>query len=122
MPTRSKVQYLIHLDDCRHLAISDLDHVKIVVARARSIVEMDGFCCKEKADKDTALGVFKGFQDDFDFLTGRFEALETPISKVREQIIEQMNLAQGQRAFVLTIAAAFFIPLSFIAVDQIDFL
>ncbi|KAG9652073.1 hypothetical protein KCU95_g5573, partial [Aureobasidium melanogenum] len=117
MPTRSKVQYLIHLDDCRRLAISDLKHGKTVVDEARSTVEMAEFCCKKQGglDEATALKTFSSFQDDFEFLIMKFEALETTLSTAREQINEQMSLAQGQRALILTIAAAFFIPLSFVA-------
>lgn len=120
MPTRSKVQYLIHLDDCRRLAISDLKHGKTVVDEARSTVEMAEFCCKKQGglDEATALKTFSSFQDDFEFLIMKFEALETTLSTAREQINEQMSLAQGQRALILTIAAAFFIPLSFVAVGS----
>ncbi|KAG9552741.1 hypothetical protein KCU71_g15125, partial [Aureobasidium melanogenum] len=117
LPTRSKIQYLIHLDDCRRLAILDLKHGKTVVDKARSTVEMAEFCCKKQGglDEATAIRTFSSFQDDFDFLIMKFEALETTLSTAREQINEQMSLAQGQRALILTIAAAVFIPLSFIA-------
>lgn len=84
---------------------------------------MAEFCCKKQgsSDEETALRVFKGFQDDFAFTVSKFETLEAPITTARQQIIEQMSLAQGQRGSILTIAAAFFIPLGFIAVGRTDF-
>ncbi|KAG9549459.1 hypothetical protein KCU71_g6359, partial [Aureobasidium melanogenum] len=117
MPTRSKIQYLIHLDDCRRLAISDLKHGKTVVDEARLTVEKADFCCKKKGGLDEAMAIktFSSFHDDFNFLIMKFETPEMTLATVREQINEQMSLAQGERALILTIAAAFFIPLSFIA-------
>ncbi|KAG9529366.1 hypothetical protein KCU93_g3504, partial [Aureobasidium melanogenum] len=117
MPTRSKIQYLIHLDDCRRLAISDLEHGKTVVDEARLTVKMVDFCCKKKGGPDEAMAIktFSSFHEDFDFLIMKFETLKTTLATAREQINEQMSLAQGERALILTIAAAFFIPLSFIA-------
>ncbi|KAH0343729.1 hypothetical protein KCU83_g8666, partial [Aureobasidium melanogenum] len=116
MPTRSKIQYLIHLDDCRRLAISDLKHGKTVVDEARLTVEKADFC-KKKGGLDEAMAIktFSSFHDDFNFLIMKFETPEMTLATVREQINEQMSLAQGERALILTIAAAFFIPLSFIA-------
>lgn len=84
---------------------------------------MVDFCCKKQGglDEAMALKAFSGFQDDFEFLIMKFETLETTLSTAREQINEQMSLAQGQRALILTIAAAFFIPLSFVAVSSTAF-
>ena len=120
MPTRSKIQYLIHLDDCRRLAIADLQTAGNIVDRAKITVASVDFCCQKIGDPDKtrAVEVFTGFREDFDFLVGKLESLERPISFAKEQIIEQMSLAQGQRALILTIAAAFFIPLSFVAVNS----
>ncbi|KAH0175161.1 hypothetical protein KCU67_g383, partial [Aureobasidium melanogenum] len=117
MPTRSKIQYLIHLDDCRRLAISDLKHGKTVVDEIRVTVKMVDFCCKKEGGSDEAMAIktFSSFHDDFDFLIMKFETLESILATEREQINEQMSLAQGERALILTIVAAFFIPLSFIA-------
>jgi Mg2+ and Co2+ transporter CorA len=122
MPTRSKIQYLLHLDDCRRLAIGNLQHARTVIDRAKSTVVSDEFCCQKAGDPDKvrAHEVFTGFQKDSEFLVDKLEGLEMPISTAREQIIEQMSLAQGQRALILTIAAAFFIPLSFVAVSSKD--
>jgi hypothetical protein len=121
MPTRSKIQYLIHLDDCRRLAIANLQHVKTLFNRAKVTVVSNDFCCQKTgdADKARAHGVFTGFERDVEFLSAKLEGLEKSISMAREQITEQMNLAQGQRALVPTIAAAFFIPLSFVAVSRL---
>jgi Mg2+ and Co2+ transporter CorA len=77
---------------------------------------------KGDPDKARAHEVFTGIQKDLEFLVNKLEDLEKPITTAREQIIEQMSLAQGQRALVLTIAAAFFIPLSFVAVSPINIL
>jgi Mg2+ and Co2+ transporter CorA len=122
MPTRSKIQYLIHLNDCRRLAIADLQHAKTVVDRATATVVSDDFCCNQTGNPDKARAheVFTGIQKDFGFLADRLEDLGKPLSTAREQIIEQMSLAQGQRALILTIAAAFFIPLSFVAVSPLN--
>lgn len=122
LPTRSKIQYLIHLDDCRRLAIADLQHVRSIVCRAEMTVASVDFCCQKtgEPDKTRALEVFTSFQEDLEFLVDRLLSLEKPISSAKEQIIEQMSLARGQRALVLTIAAAFFIPLSFVAVSLTD--
>jgi Mg2+ and Co2+ transporter CorA len=119
MPTRAKIQYLLHLDDCRRLAIVDLKHAKSVADRASLTAGSDDFCCQKTGAQDEARAhkVFTGFQKDFEFLVVKLEDLEESISTAREQIIEQMSLAQGQRALILTIAAAFFIPLSFVAVS-----
>jgi len=78
------------------------------------------FCCQKtgESDKTRVLEVFTGFRADLDFLVNKLVSFEKPISSAKEQIIEQMSLAQGQRALVLTVAAAFFIPLSFIAVSS----
>lgn len=120
IPTRSKIQYLLHLDDCRRLAIVDLQHTKTIVDRAKLTVVSDSFCCHKtgEPDKARAREVFTGFQEDLEYLTDRLEGLEKVILTAREQIIEQMSLAQGQRALILTIAAALFIPLSFVAVSS----
>jgi len=120
LPTRSKIQYLIHLDDCRRLAISDLQHAGNIVGRAKLSVASVDFCCQKtgESDKTRVLEVFTGFRADLDFLVNKLVSFEKPISSAKEQIIEQMSLAQGQRALVLTVAAAFFIPLSFIAVSS----
>ncbi|KEQ62349.1 uncharacterized protein M437DRAFT_49158 [Aureobasidium melanogenum CBS 110374] len=122
MPTRSKIQYLIHLDDCRRLAISDLKHGKTVVDEAQTTMEMVDFCCKKKGGLDEAMAIkaFSSFHEDFDFLIMKFEALKTTLATAREQINEQISLSQDERALILTIAAAFFIPLSFIAVSSTD--
>lgn len=83
-------------------------------------VMSDDFCCQRTGDPDAARahGIFTDFRQDFEFLVGKLEGLERPILRAKEQIIEQMSLAQGQRALILTIAAAFFIPLSFVAVSS----
>jgi len=122
LPTRSKIQYLIHLDDCRRIAISDLQHAGKIVDRAKLSVASVDFCCQKtgESDKTRALEVFTGFREDLEFLVDRLLSLEKPITSAKEQIIEQMSLAQGQRALVLTIAAAFSIPLSFVAVSLTD--
>ena len=121
MPTRSKIQYLIHLDDCRRLAVVNLQHAKVVLDRAEMTVSSDNFCCQNTCESDRARAhkIFTGFQKDFDFLVDKLEGLEKPLSSAKEQIIEQMSLAQGQIALILTIAAAFFIPLSFVAVSKL---
>jgi hypothetical protein len=72
-------------------------------------------------DKAKARKVFANCQEDIEFVIDKLEDLQKPISDVKAQIIAQMSLAQGQRALILTIAAAFFIPLSFIAVGSINF-
>ncbi|THY82975.1 hypothetical protein D6C92_09832 [Aureobasidium pullulans] len=121
-PTRSKIQYLVHLDDCRRLAIKDLWHINTLVDKARSTVEANTFCCNQSGsqDKAKAIEVLSGFQDDIIFLVNSFEALEKALLVAREQIKEQMELAQGQRTLIITIAAAFFIPLGFIALGCFD--
>lgn len=118
-PTRSKIQYLVHLDDCRRLAIKNLWHAKTMADKAKSAVKANTFCCNRAGsqDKAKALEVLSGFQDDIIFLIGKFEVLEKALLIAREQIKEQMELAQGQRALILTIAAALFIPLGFVAVS-----
>ncbi|THZ88456.1 hypothetical protein D6C84_00953 [Aureobasidium pullulans] len=123
-PTRSKIQYLVHLDDCRRLAIKDLWHINTLVDKARSTVEANTFCCNQSRsqDKAKAIEVLPGFQDDIIFLVNSFEALEKALLVAREQIKEQMELAQGQRTLIITIAAAFFIPLGFIAVSLTYFM
>ncbi|THX80056.1 hypothetical protein D6D04_04791 [Aureobasidium pullulans] len=123
-PTRSKTQYLVHLDDCRRLAIKDLWHINTLVDKARSTVEANTFCCNQSGsqDKAKAIEVLSGFQDDIIFLVNSFEALEKALLVAREQIKEQMELAQGQRTLIITIAAAFFIPLGFIAVSLTYFM
>ncbi|THW62437.1 hypothetical protein D6D19_09797 [Aureobasidium pullulans] len=123
-PTRSKIQYLVHLDDCRRLAIKDLWHINTLVDKARSTVEANTFCCNQSGsqDKAKAIEVLSGFQDDIIFLVNSFEALEKALLVAREQIKEQMELAQGQRTLIITIAAAFFIPLGFIAVSLTYFM
>lgn len=119
LPSRSKIQYLIHLDDCRRTAVADLRHTMTVVDRARTTVVSNEFCCTKTGDPDKARAqeVFTGFQEDLKFLFEKLHGLEKLIKTAKEQITEQMSLAQGQRALVLTIAAAFFIPLSFVAVS-----
>ncbi|THW33010.1 hypothetical protein D6D21_10170 [Aureobasidium pullulans] len=123
-PTRSNIQYLVHLDDCRRLAIKDLWHINTLVDKARSTVEANTFCCNQSGsqDKAKAIEVLSGFQDDIIFLVNSFEALEKALLVAREQIKEQMELAQGQRTLIITIAAAFFIPLGFIAVSLTYFM
>lgn len=120
LPTRSKIQYLVHLDDCRRLAIADLQHAGNIVDRARLTVASADFCCQQTGDSDKtrALEVFTNCRADFEYLIDKLMSLKKPISSAKEQIIEQMGLAQGQRALVLTIAAAFFIPISFVAVSS----
>jgi len=83
-------------------------------------VVSNDFCCTKSGNPDKARAdvVFTGFQQDIKFLIDTLEGLGQPTSAAREQIIEQMSLAQGQRAVILTIAAAFFIPLSFVAVSM----
>ncbi|KAH0364805.1 hypothetical protein KCU65_g6505, partial [Aureobasidium melanogenum] len=116
-PSRSKIQYLVHLNDCRGLAIADLKHAKAIIDGLKATVESDKFCCQNIRDpvKISALKTFSDFQNDIEFLVGKFEGLELDITLAKEQIKEQMDLAQGQRTLILTIAAAFFIPLSFVA-------
>jgi len=123
-PTRSNIQYLVHLDDCRRLAIKDLWHINTLVDKARSTVEANTFCCNQSGsqDKAKAIEVLSGFQDDIIFLVNSFEALEKALLVAREQIKEQMEFAQGQRTLIITIAAAFFIPLGFIAVSLTYFM
>lgn len=100
----------------------DLQHAWNVVCRAELAVASDDFCCQKTGDSDKirALELFTGFREDLEFLIDKLSSLEKPIASAKEQIIEQMSLAQGQRALVLTIAAAFFIPLSFVAVSLAD--
>jgi hypothetical protein len=76
-------------------------------------VDSDKFCCQKTGDPNEARVhiVFADFEKDIEFLIVKLKDLKEPISTAREQIIEQMSLAQGERALVLTIAAAFFIPL-----------
>ncbi|TIA34710.1 hypothetical protein D6C79_08693 [Aureobasidium pullulans] len=115
---------VVHLDDCRRLAIKDLWHINTLVDKARSTVEANTFCCNQSGsqDKAKAIEVLSGFQDDIIFLVNSFEALEKALLVAREQIKEQMELAQGQRTLIITIAAAFFTPLGFIAVSLTYFM
>ena len=124
VPSRSKIQYLLHLSDCRHRATMDLQHTKAVVDKALLTVISDDFCCQKTGDPDKAIAhkVFTEFQMDLEFLIDELEDLAKPISTTREQIIEEMSLAQGQRALLLTVAASLFIPLSFVAVSLTIFL
>lgn len=119
MPSRSKIQYLIHLDDCRRRAIEDLTHSLRLSEKTSKAVRSTDSCCKDQDDQDRAETRIAGIQNDANFLIDRLVSLEKPITAVRLQILEQMNLAQGQRALILTIAAALFIPLSFVSVSPI---
>lgn len=65
-----------------------------------------------------AIKTFSSFHGDLDFLIKEFETLEKILATARDQINEQISLSQDERALILTIAAAFFIPLSFIAVSS----
>jgi hypothetical protein len=123
MPSRSKIQYLLHLDDCRRLAIADLQHAKIVVQKAILTVASNDFCGQKAGDPDKARAceVFANFQEDIEFVVDKLEDLQMPISDVKAQIIEHVSLAQGQRTLILTIAAALFILLSFVAVSSRNF-
>lgn len=120
IPTRSKVQYLIHLDDCRRRAIEDLSHsLDLLDEMSKAIISSD-FCCRETEDKKQASTAHSQAQSDIKFLRIRLHKLEQPIKSIREQVLEQMNLAQGQRTLILTIAAALFIPLSFVSVSGLQ--
>ncbi|KAH0290029.1 hypothetical protein KCU62_g3934, partial [Aureobasidium sp. EXF-3399] len=63
LPTRSKIQYLIHLDDCRRLAIADLQHARTIVCRAELTVASDVFCfnirheCQEPPVSASCFGI-----------------------------------------------------------------
>ncbi|CAC9892879.1 unnamed protein product [Aureobasidium pullulans] len=91
------------------------DSSGLVDSMAAKTSEMSG-----SQDKAKAIEVLSGFQDDIIFLVNSFEALEKALLVAREQIKEQMELAQGQRTLIITIAAAFFIPLGFIALGCFD--
>lgn len=119
MPSRSKIQYLIHLDDCRRRAIEDLTHSLRLSEKTSKAVRSTESCCKDQGDQDRAEKRIVGLRNDTNFLIDRLVSLEKPITAVRLQILEQMNLAQGQRALILTIAAALFVPLSFVSVSPI---
>ncbi|KAI5245358.1 hypothetical protein E4T42_06825 [Aureobasidium subglaciale] len=74
-----------------------------------SLTSCFGYCSQaiKRAIEDT--------QTDLQYLREELVLLKKIISTGKEQIMEQMSLAQGQRTLILTVAAALFIPMSFIA-------
>jgi hypothetical protein len=76
------------------------------------------FCCQLLADAENAKSAVSDLQKDIYYLRQELMSLHKTIAYAREQIIEQMDLAQGQRDLILTVAAALFIHMSFDAVSQ----
>lgn len=120
IPTRSKIQYLLHVDDCRHRAIDDIVASEAVLAQIKDATESAEFCCQIQHDKEKATKSIFDMQRDLIFLREELRSYAEPIRFAKEQIIEQMSLAQGQRNLILTVAAALFIPMSFVAVSKTD--
>lgn len=117
MPTRSKVQYLIHLDDCRRRGVEDISHALTLLKRISRAVESSDFCCHSPDDQKSVRKRVLDTEKDLKFLRSRVHSLAQPISTIREQIVQQMELSQGQRGLILTVAAALFIPMSFVSVS-----
>lgn len=96
--------------------MEDLAHNAETLKLLVAAVESSEFCCKQAKDQPNFLSLIEVKQADIQFLKRRIHGLARPIQTVRDQIIEQMNLASGWRTLLLTILAALFIPLSFVSV------
>ncbi|KAI5242803.1 hypothetical protein E4T43_04549 [Aureobasidium subglaciale] len=107
--------YLLHLDDCRILGIKDVVTNAATLGRLRLAMWNARFCCKAQNDSQAIKRAIEDTQTDLQYLREELILLEKIISTGKDQIMEQMSLAQGQRTLILTVAAALFIPMSFIA-------
>lgn len=146
-PSRSKGQFLLHLDDCQRKALHDL-----IVARQFLLEVTDSSAERSgsKSDGDSTKGT-KGSLDvqpklaakifmDLDYLIEALKPLGDEIERlqrsvrpsgnrsgfrqslllltVAQQSEKQMNLAQMQRSMIITVLASVFIPLSFATVSD----
>ncbi|KAI4130371.1 MAG: hypothetical protein LQ347_003416 [Umbilicaria vellea] len=119
-PSRSKGQFLLHLDDCQRKALHDL-----IVARQFLLEVTDSSAERSgsKSDGDSTKGT-KGSLDvqpklaakifmDLDYLIEALKPLGDEIERLQRSSEKQMNLAQMQRSMIITVLASVFIPLSF---------
>jgi hypothetical protein len=114
----SKIHYLIHLDDCRRTGLEDLIRSAKALNTVVTAVKSPDFRDTQAGDQQKLLDNLCKVQADIRFLNKRLRNLAKPITAVREQIIEQMGLASGQRTIILTVLAALYIPLSFVSVSH----
>ncbi|THZ19283.1 hypothetical protein D6C89_07834 [Aureobasidium pullulans] len=114
-PTRSKIQYLLHIDDCRIRAIEDIIASETILYRLKNATDNARFCCQSQLDNQNVKEAVREAQIDLRALREELYMHEKTVYTAKGQIIEQMSLAQGQRVLILTAAAALFIPMSFVA-------
>ncbi|KAF2084969.1 hypothetical protein K490DRAFT_59091 [Saccharata proteae CBS 121410] len=115
-PSGTKIQYLQHVKDCLNVAEQATDDSLNQITMLPSYLE--GFLDRPLDDVESKK--FDVLETDFTYIRKTLIELHMLVDAMSKNTRQMLELAQIRRSFLLTIAAAVYIPLSFVSYDTLD--
>ncbi|KAK2734832.1 hypothetical protein FQN55_002527 [Onygenales sp. PD_40] len=112
-PSTGKLQYLLHLSDyqqsgvdCCRKAMSTTSNLSKSFSRPLTLVEA------------IQLDFIEDIRKDLDCLQAEFQNTKEKVLVLREALKGQLDLAQMQRTYLLTVLVGLYVPISFVSVSN----
>ncbi|KAH7054370.1 hypothetical protein B0J12DRAFT_451428 [Macrophomina phaseolina] len=113
-PSGSKVQHLLHLEDCRQRVLETCESNIRAVTNCLTYISTQ-LCFPLKQEHDIQVGSLRDFIADLEYLQVELTKLRAHIETAKRTTRDQLELAQVRRTSVLTVLAGLYIPLSFVS-------
>ncbi|MCJ1358534.1 MAG: hypothetical protein MMC33_008534 [Icmadophila ericetorum] len=108
-PSESKLEYLLHLENCRQLALSSLGNVSIILFDVQDLV-------KDDSTNIVALSQWSdSTKDNIAYLQQELKTAGVHLVSLKSMIKDQLDIRQIRQTRILTILASLFISFSFMA-------
>ncbi|KAK7522758.1 uncharacterized protein IWZ02DRAFT_253230 [Phyllosticta citriasiana] len=116
-PSGTKLQHLLHLEDCRRTALLTCQANTETVKRLHEYLHknLNTSLVDEYADH---LCRIKSISDDLGYFAAKLESLAKDLERIHRTTREQLDLVQLRRTTVLTFLAGLYIPMSFVSVSS----
>ncbi|KAM0723393.1 hypothetical protein Q7P37_000379 [Cladosporium fusiforme] len=105
-PSLSKVQYLLHLNECHRLAAGACRHNALVVP---NLFQQS----PNASSPDPRSKQLRKYADDFAYLAEELEKHASQISELKQVVVEQIDLFDKRRSRVIRVFIAIYVPLAF---------
>ncbi|KAL2065254.1 hypothetical protein VTL71DRAFT_2923 [Oculimacula yallundae] len=107
-PSGSKLNYLSHLDDCTQIAIKATHDALKLLAELKSFAQ-------SSIDITPLQSGIQELERDLIYLEARLEDMTNHMITLKPMLKEKLDLRQIRRNYILTVLAAIFLPVSFMA-------
>lgn len=112
-PTAAKVNYLVHLEDCRSSAYEGMIHALQVLDSVAKWTDTRNSPRSLWDAGEPFADRFAILQRDLEFLRDNFSHIEKQVKELQETLHDHLELTHNRRNFILAIGAAIYLPLSF---------